>query len=96
MPCEQFAPPSCYRPKRVKDGIVLAVLLLSFATLLTTHIAIAVRLTLRVEPRYRGVLAFFVPPLAPVWAYAQAWRAMCWIWVGSVVAYAAAVGAASL
>ena len=81
---------------RVKDGIVLTVLLLSFATLLTTHIAIAVRLIVRVRPRYRGVLALFVPPLAPVWAYAQTWRAMCWIWVAAVVAYAAAVGAAHL
>jgi hypothetical protein len=80
----------------MKDTVVLAVLLLSFATLCTTHLAIAVRLVWRVRPRYRGLIALVVPPLAPVWAYGQAWRAMCWIWIGSVVAYAGAVGVAQL
>jgi hypothetical protein len=64
--------------------------------LVTTHVASSVRLLLQVRPRYRGLVALVVPPLAPVWAYSQTWRAMCWVWVGAVVIYAAAVGAAQL
>lgn len=72
----------------MKDALVLGALLVSFATLLTTHVAISVRLLLRQKPRYRGLLALVVPPLAPAWAYAADWRGLCWLWVGSVVAYA--------
>jgi hypothetical protein len=71
----------------VRDYAVLAGLLLSFATLLTTHVAIAVRLGLRARPRYRGVVALLVPPLAPFWAYEQRWRTMVLLWVGAVAVY---------
>jgi hypothetical protein len=80
----------------MKDAVVLALLLLSFATLLTTHLAIAVRLLLRVRPRYRGLVALVVPPLAPVWAFGERWLVMCWLWVGAVVVYAGAAATALL
>ena len=82
--------------RAVKEIVVVAALLLSFATLLTTHIAIGVRLTWRVRPRYRGLLALLVPPLAPVWAYEQRWRRMGALWVGSVLIYTAALVVALL
>ncbi len=80
----------------MKDGVVLAALLLSFATLVTMHVAIVVRLIWRATPRYRGVVALVVPPLAPVWAYEQRWRRMCWIWGGAVVIYASFLAVATL
>lgn len=79
----------------VKDTIVLAVLVLAFATLVTTHLVIAVRMMWRVQPRYRGLVALVVPPMAPVWAWGQRWTKLASLWVGAVVIYAAALGAAS-
>lgn len=80
----------------MKDGVVLAALLLSFATLVTMHVAIVVRLIWSATPRYRGIVALVVPPLAPVWAYEQQWRRMCWIWVGALLVYAAFLATATL
>lgn len=75
---------------------VLGALLASFATLLTTHLVIAVRLVVGAKPRYRGLLVLVVPPLAPMWAYRERWRKLCWTWLGSVVAYAGLLAVASL
>jgi hypothetical protein len=71
----------------VKDTIVLAVLLLAFATLITVHIALASRLVLRARPRWRGVLALVVPPLAPIWAFREGWRRSAVLWIAAVVVY---------
>lgn len=76
------------------DAVILGCLLLAFATLVTVHVAIAVRLILRKEDRWRGALAFVIPPLAPLWAAQRGWRRSAWIWVASVVIYAAALIAA--
>jgi hypothetical protein len=78
----------------VKDTIVLAVLLLAFASFVTVHVAIAVRLLLRKEDRWRGALAWIVPPLAPLWAVQRGWRRSAVIWLSSVVVYAVALIAA--
>jgi hypothetical protein len=80
----------------VKDTIVLAVLVLSFATFVTTHLVIAVRMIWRVKPRYRGVVALVVPPMAPVWAWGQRWTKLASLWVGAVVIYAVALGIAAV
>lgn len=80
----------------MKDTVVLAMLVLSFATLLTTHLVIALRLSLRARPRYRGLLALLVPPLAPFFAWGQHWRRLAALWVGAVVSYAVLVVVASL
>ena len=72
----------------MKDRIVLALLVLSFATFVTTHLVIAVRLVWRVQPRYRGVLALLVVPMAPVWAWGQRWTRLTGLWLGGVVVYA--------
>jgi hypothetical protein len=75
----------------VKDTIVLAALLIAFATLVTVHIALASRLVLRTRPRWRGVLALLVPPLAPIWAFREGWRASGLVWIAAVVAYIVAL-----
>jgi hypothetical protein len=74
---------------------VLAGLLLSFAACLTAHVLIVVRLARR-RPRYRGLLALVVPPLAPTWAYREGWRLLAFVWLGGVLGYALARVVASL
>jgi len=91
----QLVPRSRYAAA-VKDVVVLAALLLSFATLVTTHVVIAVRLVWRVKPRYRGLIALMVPPLAPVWAHGNRWRRLCWTWVGAVAVYALCLALAAI
>lgn len=71
------------------DAITLGALLVCFATLVTTHVAIAARL-LAHHPRYRGLLALVLPPLAPYWAHEKGWRVLSGLWVGAVIGYAAA------
>ncbi|MEZ4298024.1 MAG: hypothetical protein R3B70_23910 [Polyangiaceae bacterium] len=75
----------------MKDSIVLGALLLAFATLVTVHVAIAVRLLSRKEDRWRGALSLVVPPVAPIWALQRGWRRSAVIWVSSVVVYATAL-----
>lgn len=81
-------------PHLVKIAL-LAVLLLSFATLMTTHVAIAARLLWRARPRSQALVALVVPPLAPFFAHRQRWRGMAALWVGSVLTYAVALTVAS-
>lgn len=78
----------------MKDTIVLAALLLAFATFVTIHVAIAVRLVLRKDDRWRGALVWIVPPLAPLWALQRGWRTSTVIWVSSVIVYGVALIAA--
>jgi hypothetical protein len=71
----------------VADYLVLALLVVSFATLVTVHVFIAARLVLKQKPRWRGLLALIVPPLAPIWAYRTGWRRSSTLWVAAVLAY---------
>jgi hypothetical protein len=71
----------------VKDYLLLAVLVLSFATVVTVHVAIAARLVLARRPRWRGLIALAVPPLAPLWAYREGWRRSATLWLAGVLAY---------
>jgi hypothetical protein len=76
------------------DLALLALLLLSFATLLTVHVVICVRLLFAKDRRWRGIVALLVPPLAPWWSREEAWRTSTRLWLGAVVVYALArVGA---
>jgi len=71
----------------VKDALVLAGLVLGFATLVTVHIALAARLVLRVRPRWRGLLALVVPPLAVIWGFRAGYRRNAVLWLVAVVIY---------
>ena len=75
----------------MKDAILLIVLLIAFATFITTHVSIAVRLLARREDRWRGALAWIALPLAPLWAFQRRWRGSAGLWVGSVVVYSIAL-----
>lgn len=72
----------------MRDAVAVIALLLAFATFVTTHIAIAVRLTWIGRPRWRGPVALVVAPLAPIWALRAGWRRSAAIWVGSLAIYA--------
>lgn len=74
----------------MKDIATIATLVLAFATWVTVHVAISARLLLRAEPRWRGVAALFMPPLAPLWAIRQGWRRPAGVWLGSLSLYVAA------
>ncbi len=78
----------------MKDAVIFVVLLLAFATFVTSHVAIAVRLLLRKEDRWRGALVWIAMPLAPLWAYRRGWRVSAAAWAGSVIVYAIALIAA--
>ena len=74
----------------MRDAAVWLALVVAFATLLTAHLFIAVRLTLN-KPRYRGIVALVVVPLAPLWAYEKRWRAAFWCWLTAVAVYTVAL-----
>ena len=71
----------------MKDTLELTGLVLGFATLVTVHVALAARLALRERPRWRGLVAFVVPPLAVIWAFRAGWRRMAGLWIAAVMVY---------
>lgn len=74
--------------------IAFGVLVLAFAGLVTTHLALAFRLA-RLGPPWRGWLALFVPPLAPVWGLLAGLRALPGFWILTAVVYLASLVFAS-
>ncbi len=75
----------------MRDVIVIALLVVGFATFVTAHVALAWRLTRRSRPRWRGPLAFFVPPLAPLWGFREGFRRNASIWCLAVGVYVVAL-----
>ena len=75
----------------VRDVLVIAFLVVGFATFVTAHVALAFRLTVRARPRWRGPLALFLPPLAPLWGFREGFRRNASIWLGSLLVYVVAL-----
>ncbi|MDC0749152.1 hypothetical protein [Polyangium mundeleinium] len=73
-----------------KDVAVVVLLIVGFASFVTTHVWLAGRLILRGSSRLRGMLALVVPPLAPVWGYRQGFRKGAALWVVALVTYVTA------
>jgi hypothetical protein len=69
-----------------RDEIVFALLVASFAALLTAHAALVAGLAAR-PPRWRAAAALFAPPLAPYWGGRAGMHARWVAWVASAVAY---------
>ena len=76
-----------------RDAAVLAVLVLAFATLVTAHVTLAFGLARR-PPRWRGLVALVVAPLAPWWGWQERMRARGVVWLASALVYAIALGLA--
>lgn len=74
----------------IKDVVVVALFVLAFATWVTVHVALSGRLVLNARPRWRGLAALAVPPLAPIYAYREGWRRSAAVWLVAVLACALA------
>jgi hypothetical protein len=75
----------------VKDALITVALAVGLASLITVHVALSVRILLRQRPRWRGLVAFVVPPLAVIWAFRAGWKATALLWLGAMALYAAAL-----
>lgn len=74
------------------DAAIFITLVVSFATFVTAHVALAFGLTVR-PPRWRGPVGFVVVPLAPYWGFREGLRARSLIWLLGFGLYAAALAA---
>lgn len=70
-----------------KDLVITALLIFGFAAFVTAHVWLAVRLIIHVKPRIRGVLALFVPPLAPIWGYREGFHRGVVLWIVTLAVY---------
>lgn len=66
---------------------MLAGLVLGFATLVTVHVALAIRLMRLERPRWRGLVALVIPPLAVIWGFRAGFRRNAVLWLVAVVVY---------
>jgi hypothetical protein len=80
----------------VKDALVTAGLFLGLATLITAHVALSGRLVLRQRPRWRGVVAFWVPPLAVIWGFQAGYVKLAVTWLVALGVYVASLLLASV
>lgn len=67
---------------------MLVTLVLSFAVLVTSHVALVYGLTMQ-RPRWRGPVALLVPPLAPFWGVTARMYLRSAFWLMSLLVYAA-------
>jgi hypothetical protein len=75
------------------DIAIMLTLVGSFAILCTVHLAIAIGLALH-KPRWKGLLALLVFPLAPYWGHEIRMRLRVTLWVGAFFLYVLALVAA--
>jgi hypothetical protein len=75
------------------DVFVMVSIVVSFATLVTAHLALAAGLAAR-PPWWHALVALLVPPLAPYWGFREKMRARAVLWGAALVLYAAARAAA--
>jgi hypothetical protein len=73
-----------------KDLVIAVLLIFGFAAFVTAHVWLAVRLIIHKKPRIRGVLALFVPPLAPIWGYREGFRKGTVLWLVTLALYVVA------
>ena len=69
------------------DTVIVALLVGSFATLVTVHLALAAGLVRR-RPHWRGAAALLLPPLAPYWGFRVGMRKRVIVWVAALSVYA--------
>jgi len=73
-----------------KDVAVVVLLIVGFASFVTTHVWLAGRLYFRGDSRLRAVVALLCPPLAPIWGYRQGFRKGAAIWGACLLTYVVA------
>lgn len=77
------------------DLLLILVLAGSFGLLVTAHVALVAGLFLR-SPRWRGLVALLVPPLAPYWGWEEQMRVRAGLWALGFALYAMSATAAAL
>ncbi len=77
-----------------RDAVVVALVVASFAILATLHVVVVAGL-LAHRPRWRGLVALVVVPLAPYWAMRERMRVRGALWIGAAALYAVARVAAA-
>ncbi|MBX3207002.1 MAG: hypothetical protein KF764_18290 [Labilithrix sp.] len=78
----------------MKDIVIVALLVVAFALVITTHVAIALGLAKR-QPRWRAAVALVVPPFAPYWGWQERMRTRVALWVFGLVVYVVMLALAS-
>ena len=77
----------------MSDMILVAVLVLAFATAVTAHVTLVFGLA-KIAPRWHALVALLVPPLAPLWGIRARMMVRSIAWVVGVVGYVVARGLA--
>jgi hypothetical protein len=72
----------------VKDTIAYVAMIVAFATLVTAHVTIVFGLAFR-APKWRALASFFVPPLAPFWAYREKMHVRAIAFAAGAIVYVA-------
>lgn len=67
----------------------------SLGVLLASHVALSAGLAVR-GPWHRGLLAFLVPPLAPLWGYHGKLHTRALVWIVATVVHVACLTAAAI
>jgi hypothetical protein len=80
---------------RALDFALLGLVSVTVGLHLVAHVTLVIGL-LRREPWWRGLVALFVPPLAPYWGYEARLRKRVTLWVVSLALYLASATAAAL
>jgi hypothetical protein len=73
-----------------RDSALTLALVITFATLVTAHVAILFGLVRKRRP-VEAIGALVLPLLAPYWAFARGMRARAVVWLASATLYAAAL-----
>ena len=68
------------------DLVVFGALIVAFAVLVTVHLALAARLLFH-HPRWRGLVALVLPPLAPYWGMEAGMKKSAAIWIVALTVY---------
>ena len=74
------------------DLVVLGMLVLGFATNVTSHVALLVVLGVLERPRWRGAVALLLPPMAPVWGWRAGRKKTAALWVAGAFVYGLGLG----
>ena len=69
-----------------RDAVLYLWIVISFAVLVTAHVTLAFGLAFR-QPRWRALVGFVVPPLAPYWGYTSGLRVRTVLWAAGFSAY---------
>jgi hypothetical protein len=78
----------------VRSPLVTGLLVSALAIEVLAHVALLFGLFAR-RPRWRGLVALVVPPLAPLWGWQEGMHVRVYAWLTGLVSYAIGVALAA-